>query len=1313
METTTTPASEETEESFHDDNSIKHLETVKNNKDGVHYEILKGADLDCSDRESKRQDDVSVHVDSGNVIQENASSSQQQQQMEVDEKAEDVVSKTELEVTNMESETATCTASTMDCDDVTEEDKAKVESMPSSLYEDRKFTGPHSTNDIVNQVTVSQIDSNAMDVSDSDLKQHNMESEIDKVPIKEENIGRLGQNLVKKLRTEPFLAEGPEIKEEERNEITCNKDIQYQDDLEDKSESDLESSDTKSEIVTHINNYETFSKDTEAVQQSKEEKEDTDILQTKDEAITEMSSVKTDVQSERETQSQHHQNDNDDIINLSESETETPSIGEHKLKPDETKECIAAAINNVSEEVVSENPLYESKNNDNEPINNLSQEVVPEKPINTTEQNADAPINNLSQEVGSEKPLHTIEQDADAPINNLSQEVLSENPTHKSDMIDNEAITATSESEVTQHTNNIKSKNELSQCDKVEFVNQNVEKGIDLAFESRVTLSSDTNIKPNESKRKLQDNSNNSPNRDEQIEDIIDEVVNKKPRIKTEDEINKRNSGISSRSSIVTKSEEDNANSIRKSRRTIRETWKVKEMRCLATESNKIHAAIPKIKVEATIEDNKNCSFSKPQKNAYNEAKDKPSPVRKSHRTKTETWKLKEMRSMTMKQNVEQTSSRTKKEVKQISPKTVKPKREPFDAKIQNNEHLVEDKNSISPIRKSRRMIRETWKLKEMRSEIKIKRKQSPTSKTQILEENINSETQSDVHVSDVETVSKCSNSPIRKSRRIKTETWKLKEMRSTSKENNKKCFTSETKSGIKRSTSFAMGHNNKKQDTSKQRNGLQDSISEKTTSKLMSDKNSRSQTYKEPVKRPVRSTREEDLDNIIAQWKPELECMVCKKSFATYTLLHEHFKDRHRHHEFYIQCCDLKIKKRGHLAEHIKIHIDWKAYKCAYCKIRCNRKRNLVYHMKKMHNIRAKEILPEKIPKYDNDDGESKVLSRQTIKDNDRFIGQFLPIFECVLCKDTFGTFTLLEKHFKQEHPRKECHIFCCGYKLSTQSLVVEHLNRHTHPRKHKCNKCNACFTMQHTLDYHMRKEHNKNNLDLMDSDSCSSDEFNNDTLTTKESDDFISQWLPSVECDVCMATFKNYSQLCTHFKQHHPEQHIYIKCCDNKFLTRSKLQRHIDGHLNSKAFKCKLCGKRYTRNERLEYHMAKQHYGTQDDNVTNETPTMLIQEESTKRKSIKELDDIIGQWRPKLECHVCHKEYKTFTLFHSHYRDAHPAEKCYISCCGCKFPGRHDIVEHIQYHRDPNAFKCPICGRRFMRNRNVALHVMARHGD
>uniref|UniRef100_A0A1I8PJK1 Transcription factor grauzone n=1 Tax=Stomoxys calcitrans TaxID=35570 RepID=A0A1I8PJK1_STOCA len=470
-------------------------------------------------------------------------------------------------------------------------------------------------------------------------------------------------------------------------------------------------------------------------------------------------------------------------------------------------------------------------------------------------------------------------------------------------------------------------------------------------------------------------------------------------------------------------------------------------------------------------------------------------------------------------------------------------------------------------------------------------------------------------------------------------------------------------------------------------------------------------------TRRPIKSKREEELDDVIAQWKPKLDCMNCKENFISYTLLQQHCREEHPAQEFYVRCCDIKIKKRGQLAEHIRLHINNKAFKCAYCDRRCNRKRNLRAHMLNKHGIAETIVIPL------NDASTQKpTASELEVNDSDEFIAQWLPYLECVVCKSAVSSFTLLQLHYQKIHPQEELYVLCCDYKLGTRSLVAKHLLQFTHPRAFKCEYCDGCFTMKRSLDYHMRKEHNSNT----DNDSSLSDKGSQQhqmsgKLDQKESDELISQWFSKLECDICQESQATFTSLKEHFSKTHNEGPGYIVCCQRKFFKRYRLVDHVRKHLHAKALKCELCGKRYSRQETLQGHMEKQHCGAGNNisklhnsideseigvcDTTSENDTQTSS--ANKRKSIKELDEIIAKWRPNLECVVCHELFSTFTLLQEHFHEKHPGTACHISCCRSKFVGRYDIEEHIRYHNDPNAFKCEKCGRCFARRRSLNTHM------
>ncbi|KAJ6626762.1 Transcription factor grauzone [Pseudolycoriella hygida] len=75
-------------------------------------------------------------------------------------------------------------------------------------------------------------------------------------------------------------------------------------------------------------------------------------------------------------------------------------------------------------------------------------------------------------------------------------------------------------------------------------------------------------------------------------------------------------------------------------------------------------------------------------------------------------------------------------------------------------------------------------------------------------------------------------------------------------------------------------------------------------------------------------------------------------------------------------------------------------------------------------------------------------------------------------------------------------------------------------------------------------------------------------------------------------------------------------------------------------------------------------------------------------------------------MQCEICGDPFQTYRNVQKHYRIAHKV-KGYLSCCGQKFDNRGRVLNHIDYHSNPDAFSCDQCGRKFFSKNALAAHV------
>ncbi|XP_075158658.1 uncharacterized protein LOC142231884 [Haematobia irritans] len=91
-------------------------------------------------------------------------------------------------------------------------------------------------------------------------------------------------------------------------------------------------------------------------------------------------------------------------------------------------------------------------------------------------------------------------------------------------------------------------------------------------------------------------------------------------------------------------------------------------------------------------------------------------------------------------------------------------------------------------------------------------------------------------------------------------------------------------------------------------------------------------------------------LDDIIAQWRPILECIVCTHKCKSFTELTDHFRLMHKESELYITCCGRKLGSRARAMVHASRHLNPDSFACEVCGESYTRKFKLHRHMRLVH---------------------------------------------------------------------------------------------------------------------------------------------------------------------------------------------------------------------------------------------------------------------------------------------------------------------------------------------------------------------------
>lgn len=76
------------------------------------------------------------------------------------------------------------------------------------------------------------------------------------------------------------------------------------------------------------------------------------------------------------------------------------------------------------------------------------------------------------------------------------------------------------------------------------------------------------------------------------------------------------------------------------------------------------------------------------------------------------------------------------------------------------------------------------------------------------------------------------------------------------------------------------------------------------------------------------------------------------------------------------------------------------------------------------------------------------------------------------------------------------------------------------------------------------------------------------------------------------------------------------------------------------------------------------------------------------------------------KITCNKCHLPFDTFPLLCKHYSKEHN-ERGLVTCCEMKFFDRSLLVDHINFHLNPEYFKCKVCGKVLTQRRCLRAHM------
>ncbi|XP_058453732.1 zinc finger protein 431-like [Malaya genurostris] len=430
---------------------------------------------------------------------------------------------------------------------------------------------------------------------------------------------------------------------------------------------------------------------------------------------------------------------------------------------------------------------------------------------------------------------------------------------------------------------------------------------------------------------------------------------------------------------------------------------------------------------------------------------------------------------------------------------------------------------------------------------------------------------------------------------------------------------------------------------------------------------------------------------------RSHVKCNYCKMRFNYSTELNEHQENRNKKHYFRCKICNILTKER--LA--LELHFEFTRF---HPILDSSEGERLDFE----DNVETIHTVDNRCCGCSNTfpDGESLFEHIREIHQGDL---EEYPQFFCVMCHNSFSDKQLLMKHQLAYIGTRTyvCRETDCKYSTDQRPLMKKHIEVGVHQAPDGLRRIQneleiteyfCCFrgcceikSTMSELKEHCQTVHGEQQLA--------------NSLFTDE---------PEKVCPLCKRHFPKEDSFDAHIKSHTQSRNNACSLCSSKFATRQKLRQHEKRVHSTDArviheFPCPQCESIYASKFTLTKHIARVH----------------------EQQSFSEI------------CEICGKGYHSKSAKKQHMINAHVEDKPYkCHLCKLSFGSRPQLQKHLIIHTDDRPFACSycsntyrtpvdckrheraihlndkpficeICAARFIRNRDLQLHMTVHTGN
>ncbi|KXJ72832.1 hypothetical protein RP20_CCG017157 [Aedes albopictus] len=409
------------------------------------------------------------------------------------------------------------------------------------------------------------------------------------------------------------------------------------------------------------------------------------------------------------------------------------------------------------------------------------------------------------------------------------------------------------------------------------------------------------------------------------------------------------------------------------------------------------------------------------------------------------------------------------------------------------------------------------------------------------------------------------------------------------------------------------------------------------------------------------------------------IECKICHRKFKSASQYKEHTQSRQKNIFYRCKICNIITRERSALADHFEFT-----------------RFHPIFH----NSETVRSYFEERVETSYESSGDccgcgEQFESGKALLEHTKAVhyplGDDRPTFQCLVCYTSFANKQSLYKHQLAYSTTKtyRCRKAKCAFQsIGLSAEIKKHIESDKHhfkPTEFFCcfYGCYETFGSNQALEQHCVEDHAEQRI-------------NNGRFSANATSNVC--WL----CNRQLATDKAYRE---HLRGQYDRKYV-CSTCGRKFISHAGVVQHEkDTHLvaETRSFPCDRCSKTFSKQIYLTKHIRTVH-----DNICTESCSFCEKRFVNKRALKEHIKNKHMEEKP-YKCTECSMTFGNRFNLRRHLT-THSTERPHTcSHCGNTYRYQSDMKRHIDaIHLDNKPFACQVCDARFIRTRDLQVHMM-----